>query len=177
MVQALVQATSVAVSHADVIYVSLQIKRDLMQLRKSYPELLSEQKLGELDIAVATFLMNDAVATIAFAVGSSDERNPSIYHELRYDISYSGAGPRTGIGGQAVPRVRIPTGARLIPWVIWSESMLGRSPQQQRLAVEGTGWGIPGTSPLYPRYDGTTTSRSMFAAGALEARSIEYRRK
>jgi hypothetical protein len=177
MVQTLVQVTTVAVRHADVMYVALQIKRDLIQLRKSYPELLSEQKLSELDIAVATFLLNDAVETMAFAVAGSDEQDPFIYHELRYNIKYSGAGPRTGIGGQAVPRVRIPAGARLIPWVIWSESMLGRSPQQQRLAVEGTGWGIPGTSPLYPRYDRTTTSRSTLDAGAQTASYARYDRE
>ena len=170
-----VQVSSLTITQVDVLYVSQQIKRDLMVLSDCYPTIISQRRVNELDISVGTLLFNDAVKTIGFAI--MDPRNNLVYHELRYTISYTGTGPRTGLGGSAITRVSVPPSARLQAWVSWSRTMLSLPTEKQRQIVQSTGWGVPGGSKFNGQYNGTTSAaRAIYTSGPLAAQAEEVRR-
>jgi hypothetical protein len=171
-----VQVSNLTITQADVLYVSQQIKRDLMVLSDHYPTIVSQRRVNQLDIAIGTLLINDAVSVVAFAIEDPYSEN-LVYHELRYTISYSGTGPRTGIGGGTIVRVPVPPRARLTPWVLWSQTMRSIPAEQQRQVVQNTGWGTPGSAKFKGRYKGTTsTPRGMYISGPLAAQAEEFRR-
>jgi hypothetical protein len=177
MTRSMSYVQTLTVTHADVLYVNQQIKRDLMALRVTYPRLVSERTLNETDISIGILLMNNAVKTVGFSIGSRRRREPFIYHELKYVIDYSGAGPRTGKGGRPLARSRAPFWALFYPWVHWSDSMLSLSQIEQQRILEGTTWGLPGQADFHPRYSaGQHEFRATYASGPLSARSSEYRR-
>jgi hypothetical protein len=171
-----VQVVALTITQADVLYVSQQIKRDLMELSDCYPALVSQRRINELDIAVGTLLFNDAVNAIGFAIEDPIADN-LVYHELRYRISYNGEGQWTGIGGSTISPVPVPARAKLTPWVQWSQVMLSLPTDKQRQIVQGTGWGIPGSSTFRGRYgDSCFTCRATYGSGPLLAQAEEFRR-
>jgi hypothetical protein len=166
---------TITVTHADVLYVGQQITRDLQVWNEIYPALVSAGRVLSLNDAVNTFLSNDAVARIGFSIEDPHQQH-LILHELRYEISYTGAGPRTGRGGAASSAVRVPATARMTAWVAWSRTMLSLSPEEQRRVLEGTGWSLPGTRTFNGRYvDGHWTSGRIYSSGLLSAESQQYR--
>ena len=140
----IVQTVSVTVTHVDVLHVAQQIKRDLQEFRKIYPQLVDADRVLDLHDAAVTFLSNDAVTRLGFSIADSAQRD-LILHELRYDINYTGSGPRIGLGGAALRSVRTPKTARMTAWVVWSSTMLALSYAEQRNILQGTGWGMPGS--------------------------------
>jgi len=170
-----VQSVSLTVTHLDVLHVAQQIKRDLEVLHDVYPSLLKLRRVLSLHDAITTFLINDAITRVAFAV-EDPRQNHLILHELRYNISYTGSGDRIGLGGTTVRRVNTPPTARMTPYVTWSPTMLGLSVAQQQQVIEGTPWGLPGTSRFRGRYgDGTVIGRAVYSSGVLAAEAEEYR--
>ena len=166
---------SITIAHADVLYVAQQITRDLQVWRKLYPSLVSEDRVFDLNDAVTTLLANDAVTRIGFSVQDPGQQN-LVLHELRYEISYTGSGSRTGRGGASSAAVRIPSTATMTPWVVWSKTMLGLSRELQRRVLEGTGWSLPGTRSFNGRYSGGQwTGGPVYSSGALAAESQQYR--
>ncbi len=170
----LVHAFTLAVTQADVLYVSHQITADLKQLAACYPRLLDADEILRLNTATGIFMLNDAAECLGFSVEDPHD-NSLVYHELRYDISYSGSGGRMGLGGATLSSLRIPPTAKFTPWVRWSQFMLSQSPSEQRRIIQGTGWGLPGSSTFRPRYQGSWTTRPTYGSGLLEAKSSEYR--
>lgn len=172
-----VHVVSVAITQVDVLYVSQQIKRDLNALRDCYPGLLSDRWINDLDIAVGTFLFNDAISSLGFSVIDPAD-DDLVYHELRYVIEYSGEGSRTGMGGRSLAPVQIPRRVALTPWVVWSQSMLSLPFDKQRLIVQGTGWGAPGSDLFRGRYrNDDFLFHATYASGPLAAQAQEYRNR
>jgi hypothetical protein len=166
---------SITVTHADVLYVSAQINRDLRRWHEIYPRLVSAHKVLSLHDSVMTFLSNDAVSQIGFAVEDPGQQH-LVLHELRYEISYTGSGPRTGRGGAASAPVRVPATAEMTAWVMWSRTMLSLSAAEQRKVLEGTDWSLPGANPFNGRYvGGQWTSGPIYSSGLLSAQSQQYR--
>ncbi len=171
-----VETVSVTVTQADVLYVSEQIKQDLLEFERLYPRLISTRDILQYDTAVSTFLLNYAISTIGFSV-----ENPSmshlVYHELRYNITIRAyTAPRTGFGGATLSRVSIPASSRITAWVVWSPEMLALSATEQERIVAGTGWQRPGLNYFYPIYsDGLFEDRTAYGAGPLVAYNKEYR--
>lgn len=166
---------TITVTHADVLYVSAQITRDLRKWHEIYPKLVSADRVLSLNDAVNTFLSNDAVSRIGFSVEDPGQQH-LVLHELRYEISYTGSGPRTGRGGAASSPVRVPATATMTPWVVWSRTMLSLSAAEQRRVLEGTGWSLPGTHTFNARYEGGRwTSGPIYSSGVLSAESQQYR--
>lgn len=166
---------TITVTHAEVLYVAGQITRDLRVWNQIYPKLVSADRMLSLNDAVNTFLSNDAVARIGFSVEDPGQQH-LILHELRYEISYTGSGPRTGRGGAASTAVRVPATAKMTPWVVWSQTMLRLPVEQQRRVLEGTGWSVPGTHTFNGRYVGGHWSGGpIYSAGVLSAESQQYR--
>ncbi|MFI9813712.1 hypothetical protein [Saccharothrix variisporea] len=171
-----VHSIDLTVTHNDVLYVSQQIQRDLLKMSECYPHLLSYKRITELNIGISTLLINDAVHTIGFSIHDPADRD-LVYHELRYTISYTGVGPRGGVGGATITKLYIPATARFSAWVRWSSSMRALPVAKQKQVVAGTTWGVPGSSTFTARYEGTTTTqRSTYMAGALVAEAEEIRR-
>lgn len=166
---------TITVTHADVLFVAGQITRDLRVWNQIYPKLVGADRVLSLNDAVNTFLSNDAVAHIGFSIEDPRQQH-LILHELRYEISYTGSGPRTGRGGAASAAVRVPATARMTPWVAWSHTMLSLSAEEQRRVLEGTGWSLPGTHTFNGRYvGGHWTSGAIYSSGVLSAESQQYR--
>jgi hypothetical protein len=166
---------TITVTHADVLYVSGQITRDLRKWHEIYPKLVSADRVLSLNDAMTIFLSNDAVAQIGFSVEDPDQQH-LVLHELRYEISYTGFGPRTGRGGAANAAAQVPATATMTPWVVWSRAMLSLSAEEQRSVLEGTGWSIPGTHTFNARYvGGHWTSGPTYSSGVLSAESQQYR--
>ena len=112
---------------------------------------------------------------VGFAIMDPSDR--LVHHELRYTISHTGTGARTGMGGSEIRPITVPSGARLHAWVHWTTRMLSLPVEEQRQIVQGTSWGIPGAATFNGRYDGTTSSaRAVYAAGPLAAQAEEIRR-
>ena len=173
----IVQTRSVTVTHVDVLHVAQQIKRDLQQLRKGYPRLVDADLILDLHDAVVTFLSNDAVSQLGFSVVDPVQQN-LILHELRYNISYTGTGPRVGLGGAEIIPVQIPRTAQMTAWVAWSPTMLALTTSEQRTILNGTGWALPGAGKLSGRYSpGSWAGRGIYSSGVLAAESQEFRRK
>ena len=169
-----VNSYTLTVTQADVLYVSHQITADLKKLAACYPRLLDSDEILRLNTAMGIFMLNDAVSRLGFSV--EDPRDASlVYHELRYDIAYTGTGGRMGLGGGKLNPVWIPASAKFTPWVLWSTFMKGLPPSAQRQIVEGTGWNVPGSNPFTPKYSVDWTNRATYGSGALEAKSREYR--
>ncbi|RCG28242.1 hypothetical protein DQ384_24225 [Sphaerisporangium album] len=172
----IVQTVSLTVTHVDVLYVVQQIKRDLQEFRAAYPALLSADRILDLHDAMVTFIMNDAITRVSFTIEDPAQEH-LVLHELRYDISYTGTGPRVGLGGAKVRPVRVPPTARMTPFVVWSPTMRALPPDRQRRILQGTGWPPPGTSAFRARYsDGSWVGRSVYSSGVLAAESQEFRR-
>jgi hypothetical protein len=172
----IVQTYSFTVTSADVLYVTQQIKRDMQSLRQAYPGLIDADYILDLHDAFATFLINDAVSTIALAI-EDPLQGHLVFHELRYTISHTGSGLRSGTGGAAVAPRRIPASARFYPWVSWSTSMRSKPRDGQAQIVSGTGWNVPGQGPFNLTYtDGSWVDRSGYSSGPLVASIREYRR-
>lgn len=171
-----VETVSVTVTQADVLYVSEQIKKDLLEFERLYPKLISTRDILQYDTAVSTFLLDNAVSAIGFSV-ENPNMSHLVYHELRYNITIrANAGPRTGLGGATLRGVSIPPSARITAWVVWSPEMLELSASEQEHIVAGTGWRRPGLDNFYPRYsDGSFGDRTAYGAGPLLAYSKEYR--
>jgi hypothetical protein len=166
---------TITVTHADVLYVAGQITRDLRVWNQIYPKLVSADRVLSLNDAVNTFLSNDAVTQIGFSVVDPGQQH-LVLHELRYEISYTGSGARTGRGGAASAAVQVPATARMTPWVAWSQTMLRLSVEQQRRVLEGTDWSLPGTHSFNGRYvGGHWTSGATYSSGVLSAESQQYR--
>lgn len=166
---------TITVTHADVLHVAGQITRDLRVWNQIYPKLVSADRVLNLNDAMNTFLSNDAVSRIGFSIEDPGQQH-LILHELRYEISYTGSGPRTGRGGAASAAVRVPATAKMTAWVAWSQTMLKLSTEQQRHVLEGTGWSLPGTRSFNGRYvGGDWTSGPVYSSGVLSAEAQQYR--
>lgn len=173
----IVNTTSVTVTHVDVLHVAQQIKRDLQEFRRLYPQQVDADRVLDLHDAMVTFLSNDAVTRIGFSLVDVTKRD-LVLHELRYEISYTGSGPRVGLGGASMTRVNVPRTAKLTSWVQWSATMMGLSLTEQRRIIEGTNWSLPGTGKFCGRYDeGTWAGRGVYSSGVLAAESQEFRRR
>ena len=169
-----VQAVSLTVTHVDVLHIAQQIKRDLQEFRRIYPKLIDADRVLDLHDAMVTFLSNDAVTRIGFSIVDSAQQN-LVLHELRYEISYSGIGPRVGVGGARIDAIHVPGTANMMPWVAWSPTMMALSSIEQSRIVQGTGWPVPGNGTFNGRYEGTWSSRGLYSSGALAAESQEFR--
>jgi len=171
----IVQTISLTVTHVDVLHVAQQIKRDLQEFRRIYPQLIDADRVLDLHDAVVTFLSNDAVTSIGFAIIDPAQQD-LILHELRYDINYKGSGPRIGLGGARINSVRIPTTAKMNTWVSWSSTMRALPTSEQRKILQGTGWALPGTGKFTGRYsEGSWSQRGIYSSGILAAESQEFR--
>jgi hypothetical protein len=100
-VSAVTVSQTMVVSQADVLYVTQQIVLDLRALRVAYPKAVSEGEILDLNRDVGTFLLNDAVSMIGFAIATIRPR-ATVLHELRYSIRYGEPVPRSGTGGAPV---------------------------------------------------------------------------
>ncbi|MEU0792752.1 hypothetical protein ABZ342_21990 [Amycolatopsis sp. NPDC005961] len=176
-----VQAMSLTVTQADVLYVSQQIKRDLGAMQQSYPRIVSWERINTLDLSFSTFLINDAVNTIGLSIEDPAQEH-EVFHELRYAISYTGDGSRMGIGGRAITPVPVPSSARLTAWVRWSKHMRELPIDKQRQIIQGTLWGLPsvpgqgGGRTFVGKYSGGQhTGYGTYASGPLSAQAEEYR--
>ena len=166
---------TITVTHVDVLHVTQQIKRDLQALMYAYPSLINANQVLDWHDAIVTFLANDAASSLGFSIFDPAENN-LVLHELRYNIGYSGTGPRIGLGGAAITPIRISRTAKMSPWVVWSSTMLALTIAKQRQIVQGTGWELPGTRTFRGRYSsGAWKSRSTYSSGMLAAEAQEYR--
>lgn len=172
-----VRTTTLSVTHADTLYIAQRIKRDLVVLSQAYPEFIDMEQVLHLYDAIVVFLMNDAVTRIGFSIKDPDQSDRVLY-ELRYEISYAAAARGEGAAGNVqVPgaidasvilSVRMPSRARMTPWVVWSASMLARSPANQRQILQGTGWEAPGSSASKNR------DRPTYAADPVDPTRLTY---
>jgi hypothetical protein len=172
------QVMTVTVSHADVLYVVQQMKKDLLVLSGMYPDLLSKDKAYTCHDDACTFIMNNAVTSLWYTI--ADPANSHlVYHQLQYEISHSGSGSRVGLGGADVGIQTLPSTARFIEAVTWSATMLALPHDKQEEITRGTQWsrsGRPGTSPGISFTYGTGTwQKRKYASGALEAHVNEYK--
>lgn len=133
---------SVTVSQADVLYVAQEIRRDLLTLSAAYPGLVEPNNITDLHDAISTFLLNGAVSAIGFAV-IDPSRSNVVLVELRYEIAYTASGNQIEPQSRTIRSLQIPPGAKLAPWVAWSQRMRELTHEQQQQIVAGTGWGVP----------------------------------
>lgn len=149
----IVIAGTVSITHNDVLFVAHQINRDLRELRKAYPDKLSEERASILFDSYTTFLADKAVDRLGFSIYDPANSN-LVHHEYRYDVIYGG-NVTGGKGGRPVTRVQVPGSAIFLAWVKWSEEMMRMSPAEQAAIVAGTEWDIPGKNPSFNgRYSG-----------------------
>lgn len=166
---------SITLTHADVLYVAGQITRDLRTWHEIYPKLISADRVLGLNDAVTTFLANDAITKLGFSVVDPSQQH-LVLHELRYEISHTGSGPRVGRGGAASSAVSVPATATMTPWVVWSQRMRNLPVAQQCQVLEGTGWSLPGTHTFNGRYvNGQWISGPTYSSGQLSAESQQFR--
>lgn len=158
---------TVSVSHTDVLFVGQQINLDLRELRKAYPDKISEDRVTTLFNSYTTFLINKAVDRLGFSIYDPAD-SALVYHEYRYDVIY-GSNVTGGKGGRPVTRVRVPGSAIFLSWVFWSEEMKRLSPAQQAAIVKDTEWDIPGKNPAFSgRYSGGNwSSGGDYGRGSL----------
>lgn len=170
------QVLTVTVTHNDVLYVVQQIKRDLLALSAVYPALLSKDKVYTCHDEACTFLMNNAVTCLWYTI-EDPSNSHRVYHQLRYEISYSGNGARVGLGGAALSAQQLPSTAVFSQAVNWSATMCALPVAKQEEIVEGTQWSIPGTTGTidFTYVGGAWQDRGEYASGVLAARVHEYK--
>ena len=166
---------TVTVSHADVLYVVQQIKKDLLVLSGMYPDVLSKDTAYTCHDEACTFVMNNAVTSLCYTI-ADPAKSHLVYHQLRYEISYSGNGSRVGLGGADVGVQTLPSTAKFIETVTWSTTMRALPLAKQEEIVQGTRWSLPGkSSGLSFTYGTGTWQERLYASGALEAHVHEYK--
>lgn len=169
-----VSSYTFTVSHADVLYVTQQMARDLRALREAYPEYINADDVLAHQDSLTTFVVNDAVERVGFSI-LAQESPFTVYHELRYQVGYGEFSERTGQGGKDVVRRWIPAPSKFRAWVVWSDSMIARPLTDQLQIVESTLWGPPGGPTFKGTYaGGTLVARETFRSGILFAECGEY---
>lgn len=170
------QVMTVTVTHSDVLYVVHQIKKDLLALSTAYPSLLDKDRVYKCHEEACTFIMNNAVTCFWYTIDDPAESR-LVYHQLRYEISYAGDGPRTGLGGAAMEKQVLPPTAVFSEAVTWSPTMRALPVAKQKEILEGTKWGLPGTtgSVEFTYKQGNWQDRGRYASGALSAHAREYK--
>jgi len=173
--EAIVAVQTITVTQSDVLYVAQQIQRDLRRFHEVYPNFLSMQEVLDLQDSVTTFLINDAVSRFGVSILDPGTTPNTVYHELRYDVTYADPGPRFGTGGQPVARRCVPPQCVLRAWVNWSIRMQRLDPHKQAQIVADTLWTPPGaTPPLELKYAGNHHPRGQFGSGPLRVSAAEH---
>lgn len=169
------QVLTVTVTHADVLYVVQQIKKDLSAWSDAYPSVVSKDKVYTCHDEACTFLMHDAVTCLWYTI-EDPTKSHYVYHQLRFEISYSGNGSRVGLGGRAVTPQALPPSARFIEAVSWSATMRALPVAKQQQILESTRFGVPGSGgSLNFTYGAGAWQQRVYGSGALEARVHEYK--
>lgn len=162
------------VSHADVLYVSQQMGRDLKAMKDSYPEYLNSDDVFSHQDSLTTLIVNDAIERVGFSIVALESPH-AVFHELRYEVGYGAFSQRQGVGGGDVNRRWIPRPSRFQAWVVWSKAMLELPRQKQAQIVQATLWSPPGGASFRGTYSGGTVSdRARYQSGILFAQCREY---